>query len=201
VIRASARIGNSGLQSYQRLVLGLPGRPATCQVRSFPSASPRITSCPSPRTTRCHSHPSLSPHTQAARRQAGRPAALAGNRWDLSPKPANRVALPRRGSCAGASSAQFPPYSRRTGRSARSARRPASRLSRRRFGVMRGLRRADHGLFVTVCRRHLPAPDRQMHHRSGRRTGHPCPAARAAHGGRAGGRAIPRPELFRRTLA
>ena len=27
---------------------------------------------------------------------------------------------------------------------------------------MRGLQRADHGLFVTVCRRHLPAPDREM---------------------------------------
>jgi hypothetical protein len=36
---------------------------------------------------------------------------------------------------------------------------------------------------------------------TGRRTRHPRPAARAAHGRRAGGRAIPRPALFRRTLA
>ena len=33
---------------------------------------------------------------------------------------------------------------------------------------LRGLQLDDHGLFVTVCRHRLPAPDRDMDHRSGR---------------------------------
>src|SRR6516225_9289861 len=51
VTHASARIGNSGSQAYRRSALGHPAHPATYQVPSFPSPSPRITSCPSPLTT------------------------------------------------------------------------------------------------------------------------------------------------------
>jgi hypothetical protein len=39
------------------------------------------------------------------------------------------------------------------------------------FGDLRGLQRADHGLFVTVCRHHGQRPDRERNHRSGPRTG------------------------------
>ena len=42
---ARARMGSSGLRGYRRSALGRPAHPATYQVRSFPSASPRITSC------------------------------------------------------------------------------------------------------------------------------------------------------------
>jgi hypothetical protein len=47
-----------------------------------------------------------------------------------------------------------------------------------RFGVMRGLQRADHGLFVTVCRRHLGGIAGSGRAR-GRPRGGPCPAASA----------------------
>jgi hypothetical protein len=38
-----------------------------------------------------------------------------------------------------------------------------------RFGDLRGLQLADHGLLVTGCRHHVPAADREMNHRSSRR--------------------------------
>jgi hypothetical protein len=50
-------------------------------------------------------------------------------------------------------------------------------------------------LFVTVGDRHLPTADRDMNHRLSRQTRHQYPAARAAHGRPASGRAIPRSAL------
>jgi hypothetical protein len=52
------------------------------------------------------------------------------------------------------------------------------RLRPFRVGVMRGLQRADHGLFVTVCRRHLGGIAGSGRAR-GRPRGGPCPAASA----------------------
>ena len=45
------------------------------------------------------------------------------------------------------------------------------RLTAHRSIVLRGLQRADHGLFVTVCRHHRQRPDRELNPRSGPRTG------------------------------
>ena len=81
VTHASARTGSSGLPGYRRSALGVPAHRAAPQVRSFPGASPRITSC----LVLCDDRGVIAGHRfhltpWSARGQGGRPAAMA-SRW------------------------------------------------------------------------------------------------------------------------